>query len=255
MNTEDAKNSLSREAVEEISSVAIHAYDKWRRMYAGISSNLEAYENGIMYLTIRNSEKRRLSNYYTAIDYVVDWRRWCAELRNAKGYVITFYKCKVTGFMVPGTDVVDEIKGDAVTREILRTIKEMQDQEYELVNIFSGLITDELFEQIKSFSEVDPSAVQKSESESDHQQEDDENQNPLRSPLDPSFEYGEDIAQALSIATWRKEQAKKKLAKEELGHPLSTPSESEANPQQDDAYGADIATRLAIKTNDTGIQD
>lgn len=49
--------TLPESKVKEISLRYISGVDKWRRMYAGMASSLERYENGIIYLKVENTEK------------------------------------------------------------------------------------------------------------------------------------------------------------------------------------------------------
>ena len=62
----NSAGTLSRNEVRRISSRAIRGYDKWHRMWAGIASELERYEENIMYLRIENTEKTWPSNHQTA---------------------------------------------------------------------------------------------------------------------------------------------------------------------------------------------
>lgn len=86
--------TLSPAEVEEISSRSIRGCDKWYRMCAGISSKLEKYEDGIMYLRIENTEIKFPSNSDTAVKFACEWIKWNEELKNAKGFVVLFYQMR-----------------------------------------------------------------------------------------------------------------------------------------------------------------
>ena len=87
--------TLSLAEVEKISSRSIREFDKWYRMCAGISSRLEKYEDGIIYLRIENTEKKFPSNSDTAIKFACEWVKWNKELKSAKGFVVVFYEMRL----------------------------------------------------------------------------------------------------------------------------------------------------------------
>ena len=125
--------------VKEISSRYISGVDKFRRMYAGMASSLERYENGIIYLKIENTEIKLLSNYETALSIAECWIKFNKELSQAKGFVVSFYKTISTGFAMTLKDM-DSNKGltDNLIKEFISAGNQ---KEYELINVFSGLIS------------------------------------------------------------------------------------------------------------------
>lgn len=130
--------SLSLAEVEEISSRSIREHDKWYRMCAGIASNLERYENGIIYLRIDTTEKNGPSDYDLAVKFVGYWMQWNKELADSQGFVVSFYKTQATGFLVSGASILrDDNMISAIAEQMKSTIKE----ERKLINIFSGVLT------------------------------------------------------------------------------------------------------------------
>ncbi len=129
------KNSLSPLEVERISSSYIRGIDKWYRMCAGTASNLERYENGIMYLRIDNSEKAEQSNYETALRVAERWMSYNEELREAKGFVVSVYTSGPTGFLIR----FSALRGEEEVAELARQIGMASQEEKKLVNTFSGL--------------------------------------------------------------------------------------------------------------------
>ncbi|MEK7568040.1 MAG: hypothetical protein AAB498_00155 [Patescibacteria group bacterium] len=129
--------TLSDSEVKQISSTSIRGWDKWNRMYAGIASNLEKYENDIIYLRIENTEKTFPSSYETAIRFTHSWINGNEELRQAKGFVVSFYKCKFTGFAIAGPDAVDN---PDLFKTLVEKIQSASQLEKELVSIHSGLL-------------------------------------------------------------------------------------------------------------------
>jgi hypothetical protein len=131
--------TLSESDVKQISSNHIHGVDKLNRMFAGIASELERYENGIIYLKIENTEKHLPSNYKTALQFVECWIGGNKELRQAKGFVVVFYKTQSTGFAISLKDMKNNKElVNNLTQEFISANKQ---KEHELVNIFSGLFT------------------------------------------------------------------------------------------------------------------
>lgn len=106
------------------------------RMYAGMASNLEKYENDIIYLRIENTEKQFPSNYETAIKRVKTWMELNKELSGAKGFVVSFYSTKSTGFVLNHEDIKDKDK----IKQVVEELKLVGKQKSELINIFSGFL-------------------------------------------------------------------------------------------------------------------
>ncbi|MDO8566113.1 MAG: hypothetical protein Q7S04_02950 [Candidatus Moranbacteria bacterium] len=132
MDNNQNRESLSQVKVKEVASRYISGCDKWYRMYAGIASNLERYESGIMYLRIENTEKTKPSSYETAVEFARKWVGYNAELKDAKGFVVSFYTSGATGFVLNGaTD-----KG--IASDLVQQFIRASQQEKKLVNIFSG---------------------------------------------------------------------------------------------------------------------
>ena len=128
--------TLSKSKVKEISSRYINGVDKFRRMYAGMASSLERYENDIIYLKIENTEKRLPSNYETALSLVNCWMRFNKELSQAKGFVVSFYRTISTGFVLNFEDIKNEDK----IKQVLEELKSSGKQKSELVSVFSGVL-------------------------------------------------------------------------------------------------------------------
>ena len=128
--------TLSKFDVKKINSYFINGIDKLNRMYAGMASNLERYENDIIYLRIENTEKHFPSNYETALNRVKTWIECNKELCDAKGFVVSFYRTISTGFILNHEDMKDENKINQIVEELQSSRK----QKSELVSVFSGLI-------------------------------------------------------------------------------------------------------------------
>lgn len=140
----DKTMTLSKEDVQKISSRSIRGYDKFHRMYMGIASELERYEDYVIYLRIENTEKTWLSNYQTAEKFAHMWKNWNEELTHAEGFVVSFYKVSTTGFVIEGRDAIN--KQGFVYERIQELIAEKR-CEQKLVSIFSGIFsitTDEI---------------------------------------------------------------------------------------------------------------
>jgi hypothetical protein len=94
------------------------------------------YESGVLYLRIDNSEKYLPSNYLTALKFVNDWKKCNEELKNAKAFVVLFYKTKSTGFAVSTQSVADKPE---MINKMVQELNEAREQSGEFINIVSGL--------------------------------------------------------------------------------------------------------------------
>ena len=93
-------------------------------------------ENDIIYLRIENTEKQFPSNYETALNIAKSWVGGNKELRDAKGFVVSFYGTKSTGFVLNFEDLKDEDK----IKQVVEELKSAGKQKKECVGIFSGLL-------------------------------------------------------------------------------------------------------------------
>ena len=78
-------------ALSTVSDKHIHGVDKFYRMFAGLSSYLLSYENGIIELEIRFSKRWPKPVEETALQLANSWRR-NDLLQKAKGYHVHLYK-------------------------------------------------------------------------------------------------------------------------------------------------------------------
>ena len=104
-------------------------------MYAGISSSLKSYSNGIISLEIHNSERKKPSDFNTAIEFALKWASRNIELKQAEGFVVSIYKTISTGFAIPA-DCAD----DSILQKLISELKESKPTK--LIGIYSGLLTE-----------------------------------------------------------------------------------------------------------------
>jgi len=134
MKKENNLDSLSRAEINGINAWYIHEIDKFYRMYAGLASSLKKYEDGIVYIEIENTEKVRLSNLETAENIVESWINGNDKLRQAKGWVVYFYRTNAsTGFVFS----LNDAKNEDFIENVVKQIKAKK--ELKLVNIFSRI--------------------------------------------------------------------------------------------------------------------
>jgi len=76
--------------LSEVADRHIYSVDKLYRMHAGISSDLVSYEDEIIELEIRVTERWPKSHEVTALQLANCWRR-NRELDQAKGYLVHIY--------------------------------------------------------------------------------------------------------------------------------------------------------------------
>ena len=128
--------TLTEAEVSAIASKYVRNYDKLYRMYAGISSSLKSYNNGIITLEIHNSERKKPSDYQTAIAFALKWASRNIELKQAEGFVVSFYKIASTGFAINA-----EGADNATLQKLISELKESKPTK--LIDIYSGLLTEE----------------------------------------------------------------------------------------------------------------
>lgn len=109
-------------------------------MFAGIASELERYENNILYLRIANTEEVWLSTQETAVKFANMWRNWNEELKHAEGYVVSFYKAESTGTVVAGNDV---LRGRGLVHKKIKAMIAERKKAQKLTHIYSGVFEDE----------------------------------------------------------------------------------------------------------------
>ena len=126
--------TLSENEIKKINEEHIWGVDKWNRMCAGLASCLKKYEDDIIYIEIENTEKVRPSNFETAESIVQSWLGGVSELRQAKGWVVCFYKTNAsTGFLIGFND----LENKDIVASIVNQVK--VEKELQLVGIFSGV--------------------------------------------------------------------------------------------------------------------
>lgn len=128
--------TLTEAEVSVISNRYVKNYDKLYRMHAGISSNLKSYNNGIITLEIHNSERSKPSDFNTALSFALQWASVNKELKEAEGFVVSFYKTNSTGFAIPA-----EGADNATLQKLISELKESKPTK--LIGIYSGLLTEE----------------------------------------------------------------------------------------------------------------
>lgn len=129
------EKTLKQAEVSVIASRYIKNYDKFYRMYAGISSSLISYSKGIIALEIHNSEKTKPSDFNTALEFALKWASVNKELKETEGFVVSFYKIVSTGFAIPA-----EGADNATLQKLISELKESKPTK--LMGIYSGLLTE-----------------------------------------------------------------------------------------------------------------
>lgn len=134
MEKENNTDTLSEAEINEIHASYVSGVDKWQRIYCGLASSLKKYEDGIIYIRIENTEKVRLSNFETAEKIVESWITFNDKLKQAKGWVVYFYRTNASpGFAFSYNDAKNE-------DFIEDAVKQMKaEKELKLVNISSGI--------------------------------------------------------------------------------------------------------------------
>jgi hypothetical protein len=128
--------TLTEAEVSAIASRYIKNIDKLYRMHAGISSSLKSYNNGIITLEIHNSERKKPSDFNTAIEFALKWASRNIELKQAEGFVVSIYKTISTGFAISANGA-----DDSILQKLISELKESKSTK--LIGIYSGLLTEE----------------------------------------------------------------------------------------------------------------
>jgi hypothetical protein len=79
---------MKKEMLEYVCHRHICSVDKFHRMFAGLSSNLYAFRNGTLYITVHRSKKWRKDPITTAIQLAKSWHH-NPELSMATRFVVT----------------------------------------------------------------------------------------------------------------------------------------------------------------------
>ena len=67
--------------------------DKWFRMFQGLGSQLIGYKNDIVYIEVRNSEKKRISDSGLAAQMINSWMGTIENrMLEARGFVLYLYR-------------------------------------------------------------------------------------------------------------------------------------------------------------------
>jgi hypothetical protein len=92
---------MEKELRDKIVNHQLHNVDKFYRMFAGLSSMLDDYENETIYLTIHKNSKWPKDNLVTAKQLANSWRNFNIELKNAAKYQVTIIHQETpTGFAI-----------------------------------------------------------------------------------------------------------------------------------------------------------
>ena len=124
--------SLSNDIIKKINERTIKNNDKYLRVNDGIYTTLTSYKNGIIYLEIWNTEKKYPTCYNTASEFAENWISWHEELKNANGFVASFYKVVSDGFLFNITQNGEDIILNDIVEEYF------ENDELEFDAIYSG---------------------------------------------------------------------------------------------------------------------
>jgi hypothetical protein len=129
-----SKTQFSFDQIEEFNTFCIKNYDKWNRMYQGISSSLTLYKDNIMHIEVINSEIKVDSTKQLAIKFVEQWkehvRRYTSLMPEA--FVVYLYSTnRLPGFTFSKDTSEEEKERLVVATKVEETKK--------IVGILSGI--------------------------------------------------------------------------------------------------------------------
>jgi hypothetical protein len=135
------KNELTEKEIETIN----HQYadvDELYKRFGGVSSSLEGYKNGILYLRVTNIKYKISPSYYTALRYAHSWKDFNPELQGAIGFVIFFMDADEANekedAMASENHSIKELNGHSS-----KTMDESKKEVPVPNEIFSGLLSNE----------------------------------------------------------------------------------------------------------------
>lgn len=135
------KLTLTQEETEKVANRFINNVDKFSRMFAGLSSNLTNYVDGIIYIEISNSQRRILSTYNTAVFFAKKYRDFNPELKDAVGFVVIFYDRD----NIPGFVITKDTRSEAL-QELVDELRRPENKR--IKTVYAGMFDDET-EKIK----------------------------------------------------------------------------------------------------------
>jgi hypothetical protein len=129
-----SKTQFSLNQIEEFNSFCIKNFDKWNRMYQGISSSLTLYKDNVMHIEVNNSEIKVDSTKQLAIEFAEQWkehvRRYTSLMPEA--FVVYLYSTN----RLPGFTCNKDTSKEEKERLVAATkVKETK----KIVGILSGL--------------------------------------------------------------------------------------------------------------------
>ncbi len=114
---------MTKNQLSEINEFHIRNVDKLYRMYGGLSSHLDAYTDGTIFLTIHRAPKWPKSDEVTARQLANAWRNSNLELAEAEKYYVRIIRQQSpTGFVFP----IDIFRDNDTVREFDMAIEQLK---------------------------------------------------------------------------------------------------------------------------------
>jgi len=136
--------NLTPAQIETINTFYIRNIDKFFRMFAGLSSRLNRYEDGVRYLGITNNHTHILSTRKTAVVFAYKWKNHNPELNKARGFVVVFKNSDAPqGFAFKAAGSPGKL-----AKNIAESIEAMENGQPVFESIFPGVFAKKL-EDIK----------------------------------------------------------------------------------------------------------
>jgi len=118
-----SKTQFSLDQIVEFNDFCIKNFDKWNRMYSGISSCIILYENDIFHIEIKNSGTRVDSTKELAIELAGQWQQNIKRYTpfQPKAFVIYLYNTnRIPGYFITKSTSKEEkeqLKKDSEVEE------------------------------------------------------------------------------------------------------------------------------------------
>lgn len=115
---------MEKELIKKIAHHHTMVADKFYRMFAGLSSDLDDYTDSTIFITIHKNRRWPKDNIVTAKQIAGDWRDFNDELKDAEKYHVTIIDNDApTGFVLSKEDLDDKSKVRAVVNAIKDTME------------------------------------------------------------------------------------------------------------------------------------
>jgi len=143
MNKKNTSNdniikTMTERQLFKVSQGAIYAHDKYFRMFAGLSSDLIWYEDGIATIEVSFKEQYKPKQLAYKIAYL--WQDWVKELKHADAFVVLLYSTsRPSGFYCDPPKEIGKERNDVIEDVFEQFKRECAKEE---IKVLKGIYSD-----------------------------------------------------------------------------------------------------------------